>query len=215
MWTEWTYHDPNLVHEPPPGASWAGHRRFGYDLVRNLKPKRIVELGTCWGISFFAFCQAVDEAALSTELWAVDTWEGDDNTGRYGPEIFEGFTRVRRHQFPMLDVRVSKTTFDEARRGFAPASIDLLHIDGCHSYEAVRHDFETWRDAVTDDGVVLFHDTAVRENAFGVYRLWDELKARFAFAEFEHSYGLGVLFMGGDPPGFPALREEWHRRYAG
>lgn len=213
MWMHWTYHDGVFEHEPPPGASWGGHRRFGYDLVRNLKPKRIVELGTCWGTSFFAFCQAVKDTGLATEVWAVDTWEGDDNTGRYGPEVFERFTSVRRDHFPMLDARVSKTTFDEARREFDAASVDLLHIDGCHSYEAVRHDFETWKDAVADSGVVLFHDTAVRE--FGVHRFWEELKSRFAWAEFEHSYGLGVLFRGGDPPGFPGLREEWRHSYAG
>ena len=41
----WTYHDPVFEHAADPAASWLGHRRFGYDLVRNLRPRRLVELG--------------------------------------------------------------------------------------------------------------------------------------------------------------------------
>jgi hypothetical protein len=207
----WSYHDPAFEHTLP--GAWGGHRRFGYDLVRNLRPARIVELGVCWGISFFAFCQAVKDAGLRTEMWAVDTWEGDEHTGRYGPEIFEGFERVRRENYSALDVRTLRTGFDEARRRFhGPA--DVLHLDGCHTYEAARHDYETWADAVAEDGVILFHDVAERSEGFGVWRLWDELRERFQTVAFEHSHGLGVLFKSprfGDPR---LVQEEWRARYA-
>jgi Methyltransferase domain len=215
MWTEWTYHRPVFAHEPPPGASWGGHRRFGYDLVRNLRPDRIVELGVCWGTSFFTFCQAVKDASLQTELRGVDTWQGDENTGPLGREVFAQFEDVRQAHFSSQRIVVTRTSFDEARRSVAPASVDLLHIDGLHTYEAVRHDWETWSDAVADGGVVLFHDIAVREGGFGVHRLWAELKSASAWAEFDHSYGLGVLFRGASPPDLAPLREEWRGRYPG
>jgi hypothetical protein len=208
---EWTFHDPSFAHAPPPQAAWLGHRRFGYDLVRNLRPRRIVELGVCLGTSFFAFCQAVEDGGLDTELVAVDTWQGDEHTGRYGPEFRSRFDEVRSASFPRLAIRPLVTSFDEARGHFPDHTVDVLHIDGCHTYEAARHDYETWAEAVAPGGVILFHDIAERTEGFGVWRLWEELKAQFPTAEFEHSHGLGVLFRARSVPGLDALRDRWRR----
>ena len=213
---DWTYHDPVFEHTADAAASWLGHRRFGYDLVRNLRPRRLAELGVCLGTSFFAFCQAAKDAGLPTELLAVDTWEGDEHTGFYGPGYLEEFERVWRTSFPDLAVHQIKRPFDEARTEVEDASVDVLHLDGCHTYEAARHDYETWSGSVREGGVVLFHDIAVRDPArgFGVYRLWEELKGRFPTAEFAHSFGLGVLFPSGAPADLARLQEDWRRRYA-
>jgi hypothetical protein len=213
MSAAWTFHDPLFEHEPAPAAAWRGHRRFGYDLVRNLRPRRVVELGVCLGTSFFAFCQAAKDGALDTELFAVDTWEGDEHTGRYGAEYRRIFDEVCRRAFPELAIRPVVAPFDDARAQFADGTVDLLHIDGCHTYEAARHDYLAWADALSPTGIMLFHDIAERGGNFGVWRLWDELKARFPTSEFSHSHGLGVLFGPEVPPGLPALAEEWRRRY--
>ena len=211
----WTYYEPVFEHTADPAASWAGHRRFGYDLVRNLRPRRLVELGVCLGTSFFAFCQAVKDGGLDTELVAVDTWEGDEHTGFYGPGYLEQFNEVWRARFPRLAVRQVKRPFDEARAEVKDASVDILHLDGCHTYEAARHDYETWTGSVREGGVILFHDIAVRnrDRGFGVYRLWEELKAGFPTAEFAQSFGLGVLFTSDPPPDLARLQEDWRRRY--
>ena len=48
-----------------------------------------MELGTHWGVSFFAFCQAVKDHNLPSQLNAVDTWQGEEHAGVYGEEVIK------------------------------------------------------------------------------------------------------------------------------
>jgi len=62
----------------------------------------------------------------------------------------------------------------------------------------VSHDFESWRPKLKPGAVVLFHDTNVRENNFGVWKVWAKIQEDFPNTiEFFHSHGLGVVQIGG------------------
>ncbi len=188
-----------LVAETP---AWNGHIPFGTWLVAASEPRVLVELGTHLGNSYFSFCQTIRENGQSTRAFAVDTWAGDAHAGRYSSWVFDdvdGYNRNNYNDFSTL----LKMTFDEALPQFQDGTVDLLHIDGLHTYEAVKHDFDTWLPKVSSRGIVLFHDISVHENGFAVWKLWDELKQRYRNCEFSHSYGLGVLFVG--PEQTPAV----------
>jgi predicted O-methyltransferase YrrM len=176
---------------------WNGHRRFAYDLVSFIKPSRFVELGTYWGTSFFAFCQAIKDFNLQTEGIAVDTWEGDGHTGPYDPEAFETFSRIQKEIFGKLNIRLLKMTFQNALPLVKDKSVDLLHIDGCHDYEAVKQDYETWLPKLNQNGIVLFHDVADSVNYESV-RFWKEISKDLPHMKFQHSWGLGILFPKGN-----------------
>ena len=99
-------------------------------------------------------------------------------------------------------------TFDAAAPEFATSSIDLLHIDGRHFYDDVKHDFETWAPKLMRPGIVLFHDTRVLDRGFGVHRLWSEIRGAYPSFEFPHGHGLGVLAVGESlPPSLVAFFE--------
>ncbi|HEY6341556.1 MAG TPA: class I SAM-dependent methyltransferase [Bryobacteraceae bacterium] len=158
----------------------------------------MVELGTFYGESYFGFCQAIAENSIPCECYAVDTWEGDTHGGFYGPEIFADVQRYNTANYDAFS-RLIRSPFDEALDSFGSESIDILHIDGHHSYEAVRHDFESWYPKVRSGGLILFHDIAVRNPGFGVWRLWDELARVNASFAFSHSFGLGIVYKSGGP----------------
>ncbi|TPM37559.1 class I SAM-dependent methyltransferase [Mesorhizobium sp. B2-3-4] len=188
-----------------PLTAWGGHIPFLFVLFRNLKPACYVDLGVHFGASLIAAATAAQSYDLKADLWGVDTWEGDDHAGRYeGDKIHDDLQAFLDRSFS--GVHLIRSTFDEARAQFEGRPVDLLHIDGLHTYEAVKHDYEHWLPVLSDKGVVMFHDISVRERDFGVWRLWDELKQKFPSLEFTHSHGLGVLFVGSNSLSDPYLR---------
>ena len=192
--------DPMRLVDPDP---WVGHIPFAFWLVKALRPATLVELGAHSGNSYFAFCQAIAALAPMARAYAVDTWQGDEHAGHYAEEVFAAVAAFNDEHFRQFSTLL-RTTFDDARGYFPEGAVDLLHIDGMHTYEAVRHDFETWKPALSPRAVVLFHDTNVRERGFGVWRLWQELSASHPSFEFSHSHGLGVL--GAGPEQAPAMQ---------
>ena len=186
-------------------SAWTEHVPFAMWLVDVLRPRVLVELGSLYGVSYCAFCQAVAQLGTETRCFAVDSWQGDAHSGLYDTSVLDD---LRRHHDPLYGAfsRLVRSDFDAAAAHFADDSVDLLHIDGYHTYEAVRHDFETWLPRMTRRGVILFHDTNVRERDFGVWRFWDEVKARHPHFEVAYGHGLGLLATGEDvPEGLRAL----------
>ena len=180
-------------------SAWWGHVPFAHWLVASLKPRCIVELGTHNGVSFAAFCEAVQRSGASTRCYAVDLWEGDEHAGHYGEEVYADLQPFIASRFGTY-AELMRMKFDEALPYFEDGFVDLLHIDGLHTLEAVTADFESWRPKLSERGIVLFHDINVRERGFGVWRLWEQLRDLYPSFEFLHGHGLGVLCVGADVP---------------
>jgi hypothetical protein len=184
-------------HENPLISSWEGHIPFLYCLINYMRPRRFVELGTLFGNSYFAACQASRKLNNSIECIAVDTWVGDEQTGLYNESVFQHFKYILTRDYPKG--KYIRALFSEAVKQFEAGSIDLLHIDGLHTYDAVAEDFRTWFPTLSDRGIVMLHDTHERGGDFGVWKLWAELKSQYPSFEFEHSHGLGVALVGKNP----------------
>jgi GT2 family glycosyltransferase len=194
----------NWVPDRLVDSAWLEHAPFAFWIVKAVRPKTLIELGTYSGYSYSAFCQAVQRLVLPTKCFAIDTWKGDAHSSVYSEDIFQEFSEYHDKQLKAFSSLI-RAEFDEARSYFAEESVDLLHIDGFHSYEQACRDFQSWKGTLSDCGVVLFHDVNVRERDFGVWRIWQELSQEYPAFEFVHGYGLGVLGVGKDQ--MPLIRD--------
>lgn len=179
--------------------SWHEHIPFAFALIQMLRPKIFVELGTHKGDSYFAFCQAVDVLKLGTACYAVDTWKGDEHAGLYEEKVLAELKAYHESHYKAFSTLI-RCSFDVALSHFADKSIDLLHIDGLHSYDAVKHDYDNWLPKMSEQGIVLLHDISVRERDFGVWRLWEELSSKYETVEFKYGHGLGIIPVGSTIP---------------
>lgn len=176
-------------------SAWIEHIPFAFWLIEEYKPKAIIELGVYNGTSYFSFCQALESLNLNAKAYGIDSWKGDQHAGFYDDNVYKRVSEYNETNYSKFSTLI-RSTFDEARPYFTDATIDLLHIDGFHTYDAVKHDFETWRSVLSKNAIVIFHDINVREREFGVFKYWDELKKDYPYFEFDYGFGLGVLAMG-------------------
>lgn len=163
-----------------------------------MQPKSIVELGTHFGFSYFTFCQTVKRFNINCKCISVDTWNGwggefqnEEYNEEYWNKVFNSVTDLNKEYVNFSTLL--RMQFDDALCLVPDTSVDLLHIDGSHTYKSVSHDWETWKPKLSNNGVVLFHDTNVR-GSFGVWKVFEEIskEEKYTF-EFLHSYGLGVM----------------------
>lgn len=109
-------------------VDWVGLGTIAYEIVLHFKQKRVVELGCARGFSTFSMGLALHDLGEGGQIFAVDTWNGDEHFGYY-----------------------------EASRIISPP-IDLLHVDGVHTFRAVTRDFQLFRRHLKPGAIVLFHD---------------------------------------------------------
>lgn len=165
--------------------------------IRSAKPNNILEIGTARGGTLYLFTKVASDSAT---IMSVDLKiERKDLLSSFG----------RKQQTVSLleaDSR-AKETIDRIQLHF-PNGIDLLFIDGDHSFEGVETDFNNYSGLVNPGGMIVFHDI-VPDNetrygvitggwAGGVPEFWSQVKNRFQHKEFvddpdQDGLGIGVL----------------------
>ena len=175
------------------------HVPFAFWLIPAVKPRALVELGARDGASYCAFCQIIRACGIETKAFAVDTWKGDERDGFYEEHVFEELTKYHDEKYSHFS-KLLRSTFDEAAAHFEDESIDLLHINGLHTYKCLTHNFQTWLPKLSSRAVVLSHDNKDGEGSFDMSEAWGELTREYPSFEFHHGNGLSVLGVGKELP---------------
>lgn len=168
-------------------------------LVKKAKPKTVVEIGTAKGGTLYALCQAAADDAL---IVSIDLPGGAFGGGHTLEEEkkFRAYARPgQRLRFLRLDSH-SGSTFKALKKTLGNPEIDLLLIDGDHTYEGVKKDWEMYSPLVRDGGIIAFHDichhTLVPECQ--VERVWQKVKDHFEHRQIIDPYddswgGIGIV----------------------
>jgi rubrerythrin len=176
-------------------SEWLEHIPFAFWLIEAHKPSTFVELGTQEGAAYFAMCQAIDRLRLETCCYAVSTWESNGPANKNTNSLYETFKAHNDAHYSSFS-RLVKSTSQESLGHFADSSIDLIHFDGLEGYDEGSELIRSWLPKLSDRGLILLHDTNVREKNIQVHRLFQGLKETYPAFEFTHGQGLGLLGVG-------------------
>jgi hypothetical protein len=182
---------PLIIQE----SAWYQHVPFLFWLIENMSPKSFLEMGVHNGVSYFTACEAVKQLQINTKCYALDHWHGDNQAGIFNNSIFDKF--IENHKSYENFSEYIKDDFENAMKKIDDNSIELLHIDGFHSYTAAENDFNLAMQKIDKQkGIILLHDINEYQITFGVNKFWESLKGKFQFFQFNHGHGLGVIFIG-------------------
>jgi len=170
-------------------------------ILAEYKPKLILEIGTGEGGTLFLLSRVASPDAVIISV--------DLPGGRFGggyPEnrvpLYKSFARHKQkiHLIREDSHLVSTaSTIEEILKG---RKLDFLFIDGDHTYEGVKKDFEMYTKLVGKGGIIAFHDIVPGspESVGGVPRFWEEIKFSFKHIEFvenwkQRSCGIGICIV--------------------
>jgi predicted O-methyltransferase YrrM len=168
--------------------------------VEQLRPRIVLEIGTATGGMFFLLARA---AAPDAHLLSLDL-PGGLGGGGYAAWKTHVFRRMilpdQRATFIRGDSHAASSR-ETVREALGGAPIDLLFIDGDHTYEGVRQDFAMYGPLVRAGGMIAFHDIQpnTHPELCGVDRFWQEIKRQHrshehvALDEMYGKMGIGVL----------------------
>lgn len=160
--------------------------------VKSIRPRTILEIGTCNGGSLFIWANLATELVVTCDL----------NKSKIRDELY------RRFPPPSSDCRVvslmgdshSPSFFEKVKNTLDGRLVDFLFIDGDHSEAGVESDFNMYRELVRPGGIIAFHDIVQKQPTPNnqVYYFWERIKGLYRVEEFVRNkeqvgFGIGII----------------------
>jgi predicted O-methyltransferase YrrM len=168
-------------------------------IIKSKPPKNVLEIGTSNGGTLFLLSRVAAEDAC---IISIDLPLGAFGGGypAWKRPFYKSFAqkcqtiRLIRADSHELGTR------DKVEAILQMNKVDLLFIDGDHSYEGVRKDFEMYHRLVKKGGRIVFHDIVKHRQSVSceVSRYWEEIKLKYSNREIIEDpnqgwAGLGII----------------------
>jgi predicted O-methyltransferase YrrM len=168
------------------------------DIVWRAAPRRVLEIGTAFGGSLYLWSRVVPADA---ELISIDLPPAAV-AARAGRARVATLSRRRQSVHLLHADSHAASTLAEVRRRLGSAPLDFLFIDGDHSLDGVRADFEMYAPLVRSGGLVALHDIHPHSERWGgdVPQFWCETRDRYDHREIiadphQDGFGIGLIWM--------------------
>lgn len=146
------------------------------NILKSRKNDNILEIGVEYGGTTVEFCK-IFKNVYSIDITEYGTWD------------------VIKEHFPNWKYFIGDSNSEDIYNKIRNLNIkfDAIFIDGDHTYENVKNDYELYKEFVSDDGIIIFHDIidgAINRscNAW-VYKLWEEIKNDYHYTELIYDNG--------------------------
>lgn len=149
-------------------------------ILKNKKLENILEIGTAKGGSLFLFCSIASQDAL---IISIDLPGGSFGGGypSWKLPLYNSFPQKNQSLHLLRMDSHNKKTKTVVENLLGKKKFDFIFIDGDHTYDGVKKDCEMFKDLLSKNGIIAFHDIVPGpESAVGgAFKFWDEIKIKY------------------------------------
>jgi hypothetical protein len=200
-----TYARKDVWHHQDKKRGGLGYGWVHYSLIRLIKPKNVLCIGSRWGFIPAVCAMAcrdngggmVDFVDAGFDMndygkIAGKHWGGEGYWKKCNPKKYFGKFNLEKNI--SLKVMTSEEYFNKNKK----KKYGYVHIDGDHSYEGVKTDFDLFWPKVEKGGFFAIHDVFSPDkdgNVYGTRKFWEEIKKRkkYKLIEIKEDPGVGII----------------------
>lgn len=167
--------------------------------LENIRLKSVLEIGTARGGSLYLLCRLASPDAL---IISVDLPGGAFGEGypTWKLPLFRSFTGKKQTLHLIRRNSHNKETKEKIEQLLDGEKFNFIFIDGDHSYQGVKKDFEMYKGLLNKGGLIAFHDIVPgpEEAVGGVPLFWKDIKIKYKSREIIESpdqgeAGIGII----------------------
>ena len=172
------------------------------EILKIENPKKILEIGTANGGTLFLLCKILSPNSVISSIDLPEGKYGGDFYPEWKIPLYESFAKSTQKIHLIRDDSHDIKILAKLKKTLEGEKLDFVLIDGDHSYNGVKQDFEMYSCLVKHGGMIAFHDikNGPKEYVGGVPKFWEEISSRFPSIEIineddEPGYGIGIIFL--------------------